>query len=110
MSDQPATQTVHVTPAIGIPDGTMLRTAEGLPDVMVKTRPWWHRTLIRIFRVYIVALTGILPVVLGNPGNILMPLPDFTSKLLTAASVAVAPAVAQLLINLAEWLVREDSR
>lgn len=64
----------------------------------------------RIARVYVVSLTGILPTVLANPGDILMPLPDFGTKLVVAMSVSCAPSVALLLVNLGEWLVREDSR
>lgn len=103
-------QAVHVTAAAGIPNGTTLETPVGMPNILVKTRPWWIRTVIRVARVYVVGLTGILPTVLANPGGVLVPLPDFTSQLIVALSLSVAPAVSQLLINLAEWLVREDSR
>lgn len=115
MADEPV-KTVVVSTNAGIPEGTKLTTPEGMPNIVVKTKSPLQRTLTRIARVYIQALVGFLPVVLGAgqaiadqiaPGQLILP-KTFGSQLLLAAGLAVAPAVTALLGNLLEFLIKQD--
>jgi len=66
--------------------------------------PWYAMILIRVFRTYIQGLLGFLAAgMVGSPN-----VRDFGVVLLSAASLAVAPAVVALLMNSAEILAKWD--
>lgn len=102
---------VVMSQSAGIPNGTILRTSEGMPDLVVKSRPWWLRTLIRVGRIFLVTFTGMLPIVMGNLApDYLRPPADLWDKLVLTAGFSLSPSIVLLLANATEWLVREDSR
>lgn len=104
-------KTVTLSTTAGIPEGTKLETPPGMPDIVVKTKSPFMRTLTRIARVYVNSLVGMLSVVLGNlaPNSLIAP-PDFIDKFLLAAGLALAPAVWTLLTNAAEVLAKLDAQ
>src|SRR5688572_30387556 len=103
--------TITVLSSAGIPNGTEIQTPEGMPNIVIKTKSPINRTLIRIARVYVTSLVGMLTVVMGNlaPGA-LTPPEDFIAKLGLAAGLALAPAGITLLTNAAEFLAKLDSQ
>lgn len=105
------TRKIVIPDSVGIPTGTMIATAEGMPDVEVRSRPWWLRTAVRVARVYVTTFVGLLPIVMGNMApDYLRPPTDLMDRLYLTAGFSLSPAVVMLLSNLAEWLVREDAR
>jgi hypothetical protein len=108
MADE-GTQTVVMSTQAGIPHGTRLETQEGMPDLVVKAVHPIQRMAIRVARVYVTALIGMLSLVMGNvaPG-VLTPPTDFVDKLLVAMGFAIAPSVVQLVVNLGEALAQLD--
>lgn len=100
----------------GIPDGTVLQTPVGVPNIVVKAVSPLRRVVIRVARVYLQSLVGFLPITLGGgqaiadavaPGQLVLP-QEFGAQLLLAASFALAPSVTALLSNLLEWLIKQD--
>ncbi len=103
-------KTVVVSTAHGIPEGTTLKTPEGMPDLIVKTKSPLQRTATRIARVYVNTFAGMLAVVMGNVApEYLTPPRELYAKVLLAAGFALAPAFTSLVSNLAEYLTREDA-
>jgi len=106
----PTLRTIALSSGTGIPDGTIIPTTAGTPDVVVKTRSPLVRTLIRVSRVYVNGLVGMLALVAVNPAPAYLTPPDeFFGKLVMAAGFAVAPAALTLLTNAAEVLSKLDS-
>lgn len=80
------------------------------PYVMVLT--WWQQALIRGSRVYLQSLVGFL-LAAGTGAaaavGVNMPVGDFGKLLLSAGSMAVAPAVISMIQNSIEMLTKLDS-
>ena len=80
------------------------------PDVFIMT--WWQQALIRGGRVYLQSLVGFL-LAAGTGAaaavGVNLPVGDFGKLLLSAGSMAVAPAVISLLQNSIEILTKLDS-
>jgi hypothetical protein len=112
MAEQSETpKTVTVLSSAGIPHGTEIHTPAGMPNIVIKTKSPLNRTVIRISRVYVTSLVGMLTVVMGDlaPGA-LTPPQDFVDKLMLAGGLALAPAAITLLTNAAEFLAKLDSQ
>lgn len=80
------------------------------PEVLVLT--WWQQALIRGSRVYLQSLLGFL-LAAGTGAaaavGVNLPVGDFGKLLLSAGSMAVAPAVISLIQNSIEMLTKLDS-
>ena len=97
------------------PDKVVMTAREGEPP---PTRPeviilkWWQQALIRGSRVYLQSLVGFL-LAAGTGAaaavGVNLPVGDFGKLLLSAGSMAVAPAVISLLQNSIEILSKLDS-
>src|ERR1051325_179376 len=79
-------------------------------EVVVLT--WWQQALIRGARVYLQNLVGII-LAAGTGAaaavGVNLPVNDFARLLLSAASIAIAPAVVSILQNSIEILSKLDS-
>lgn len=87
-----------------------LSTTKQLNAVEIVPMPWWQIVLVRAGRVYIQGLSTFL---LSNAAGATtavtgMPIGDFGNSLMIAASLAVAPAVGSLLLNIGELLAKLD--
>ena len=80
------------------------------PDVVILT--WWQQALIRGARVYLQSLVGFL-LAAGTGAaaavGVNLPVGDFGKLLLSAGSMAVAPAFISLIQNSIEMLTKLDS-
>jgi len=89
------------------------RAGEAPPtSAVVITLKWWQQALIRCCRVYLQSLVGfILAAGTGAAAAVGVDLPvgDFGKLLLSAGSMAVAPAVISLIQNSIEILSKLDS-
>ena len=89
------------------------RAGESRPDnPQVLLLTWWQQALIRGSRVYLQSLVGFLlaagtGAAAAVGGN--LPVGDFGKLLLSAGSMAVAPAVISLIQNSIEMLTKLDS-
>lgn len=117
MSDvttQPANVPMVVTDrATAPPDGTIVVTPRGLPNIVIRTMTPLYQVGVRSVRTYLQALVGLLALALaGAPVaagiGVMVPPGDFALALKTAAGLAVAPAVVSALMNLAELFARID--
>jgi len=97
------------------PDKVVMTERAGEPppthaEIIVLT--WWQQALIRGTRVYLQSLVGFL-LAAGTGAaaavGVNLPVGDFGKLLLSAASMAVAPAVISLLQNSIEILSKLDS-
>lgn len=88
------------------------------PEPEVVTMPWWQIIGVRVLRVYLQSLAGFLTanvtgftdVVLEATADVQLPAMAFWGKFVTAASLAVAPAVFTLIQNAVEILTAIDVR
>ena len=77
---------------------------DAAPVVFVNM-PTWQMVLVRTVRTYIQTLTGMLSLTTtGLAGKLGIEAGEFGHQLMLAASLAVAPAVMSLLMNLGEIL------
>lgn len=78
---------------------TVISTPAGLPDMILVPLTITRRLVIRAIKTYLSSLLGVLGY---GVASTLVPLPlgEFTTNLATAASLAVAPTVMNVLINL----------
>lgn len=80
------------------------------PQVLIFT--WWQQALIRGTRVYLQSLVGFL-LAAGTGAaaavGVNLPVGDFGKLLLSAGSMAVAPAIISLIQNSIEMLTKLDS-
>ena len=75
----------------------------------VETMPAWKIILVRASRVYFQSLLGFLVTFgIGLESTVGVEIDVFSSKLITAASLAVAPTVVSLIMNLVEILTNLD--
>lgn len=88
---------------------TLVRAGVGsdVAPVQVVTMPAWQMIAIRAARTYIQCLIGFLG---ATPAATALgiPLPQFGNQFVVAASLAVAPTVVAILMNLAEVLTNLD--
>lgn len=87
-------------------------TKKELNDVTVVSMPWWKIVGVRALRVYLQGLVGFLTANATGATTAVtgIPVGDFGQQIVTAASLAVAPAVFSLLTNAIELLARLDQR
>ena len=99
------------------PDGTILQTPPGDDDVRVVVRSRLRQALIRTVRTYLQALVGFLvaggvgaadPIDLAQAVGVQMPTNAFFGLLISAAGLAVAPAVVSFIQNMIELLTALD--
>lgn len=85
-------------------------TARQLKAVEVVSMPWWQIVGVRALRVYLQGLVGFLTANTSGATEAItgMPMGDFGHQLVMAMSLAVAPAVLSLLMNVTELLARLD--
>jgi hypothetical protein len=107
-------QKVLVTQKAGSPPtNTVFTTPAGTPDLEVVAIPEWRQILIRAVRVYLMALIGFFGITaepdIANAINVHLHVADFAEKFLTAASIAVGPAVISLIWNTIELLGKFDN-
>lgn len=103
-------KTAVLSASSGIPNGTVLETPAGMPNVVVKSVHPAYRILIRVARIYVFSLLGMLTVVgLNVAPDIITPPAEFLDKLIAALGLALAPSFYQLVVNLGEWLTRADA-
>lgn len=104
------TKTAVLSASAGIPNGTVLETPAGMPNIVVKAVHPARRVLIRVSRIYVFSLLGMLTVVgLNVAPDIITPPAEFFAKLEAAAGLALAPSFYQLIVNLGEWLTKADA-
>lgn len=104
------TKTAVLSSSSGIPDGTVLVTPAGMPNVVVKAVHPARRVLIRVARIYTYSLLGMLTVVgLNVAPEVITPPKEFFAKLVVACGLALAPSSIQLIVNLGEWLTKADA-
>lgn len=103
-------KTAVMSASSGIPDGTVIQTPAGMPNVVVKAVHPAYRILIRVARIYVFSLLGMLTVVgLNVAPDIITPPDEFLAKLQAAVGLALAPSFYQLIVNLGEWLTKADA-
>ena len=87
--------------------GSTLRAPAGDTNVTVVTMTWYSQVAIRVLRTYLQGLVGfVVAGTAGMPGP--LPASGFSSVLLNAASLALAPAIVSLLQNAIEILSKLD--
>lgn len=111
MAEEPAKPMVVIAGAeAGIPHGTVIQTPAGMPNVIVQNVSHVRRVTIRVLRIYVFSLLGMLTVIgLNVAPDVIVPPQEFWKKLVAAAGLAIAPSVYQLLTNFAEWLAKADA-
>jgi hypothetical protein len=85
-------------------------TDRQLQNVEVVSMPWWKIVLVRASRVYLQGLIGFLTANTSGATEAVtgIPMGDFGHQITVAASLAVAPAVLAVLMNVVELLARLD--
>lgn len=96
------------------PDGTVIETPSGQPDLVVTVMTPLAQVAVRGLRTYVQGIVGFLGMLtVGRPVaeslGVVLPPGDFFQILQTAAGLAVAPTVISLLQNTAELLGRLDN-
>jgi hypothetical protein len=87
-------------------------TKAELKAVEIVALPWWQIVGVRAARVYLQGLIGFLTSNATGATTAVtgIPVGDFGNQIVIAASLAVAPAVLSLMMNVVELLAKLDQR
>lgn len=87
-----------------------MTTAKQRNAVEIVQMSWWQIVGVRALRVYLQGLVGFLTANTTGATEAVtgIPVGDFGNQIIIAASLAVAPAVLSLLMNITELLARLD--